>query len=358
MTTLPGNESIPIEDVPLGEAILFETYQQAADQGWIALSWLAPLGEDKDPVDPIPVIFPTTFAPRIGSISPNGRYVLLLELNFPGGIPYIFDRETNEVKPLFEDYPWRGGIGFDWSMDSKKLVFWALDVGLWLIDVETTERIRLTIPDGPVQRASISPTGEQVAFIAASPTSLRALWVIDAVGGEPRWVIDINGSTRNFGWSTEGILYFGSVAGTTKGESSATGPLWVINAEGDQQRSYEIPLIFGFDFEPLLSPDRTQLAFTGLAPEQVPVCAEPGEQRDCLKPFLSVYLLDLTNDKLTNLGNGFNPTWSPDGHRLAFVSRRTAADELWIINTDGTGLRQLTNDGLFQEQGWWLKARE
>jgi hypothetical protein len=28
------------------------------------------------------------------------------------------------------------------------------------------------------------------------------------------------------------------------------------------------------------------------------------------------------------------------------------------FQTDGTGLWQLTNDGLFKEQGWWLKAEE
>lgn len=35
-----------------------------------------------------------------------------------------------------------------------------------------------------------------------------------------------------------------------------------------------------------------------------------------------------------------NPAWSPDRERIAFVD----SDVLWIVNADGTGLRQLTSD--------------
>jgi TolB protein len=37
------------------------------------------------------------------------------------------------------------------------------------------------------------------------------------------------------------------------------------------------------------------------------------------------------------------PTWSPDGKRIAFQSNRGGNWDIWIINTDGTGLRNLTN---------------
>ena len=36
------------------------------------------------------------------------------------------------------------------------------------------------------------------------------------------------------------------------------------------------------------------------------------------------------------------PRWSPDGQRIAFTSRRTGDYELWMMNRDGSGLRQLT----------------
>jgi dipeptidyl aminopeptidase/acylaminoacyl peptidase len=39
-----------------------------------------------------------------------------------------------------------------------------------------------------------------------------------------------------------------------------------------------------------------------------------------------------------------NPSWSPDGKRLVFESRRHGAPELYIINVDGSGERRLTTN--------------
>jgi TolB protein len=41
----------------------------------------------------------------------------------------------------------------------------------------------------------------------------------------------------------------------------------------------------------------------------------------------------------------FDPSWSPDGKRIAFRSERSGESEIWIMNADGTGQRRLT-DGL------------
>src|SRR6266581_2327165 len=50
-------------------------------------------------------------------------------------------------------------------------------------------------------------------------------------------------------------------------------------------------------------------------------------------------LRDLTEDNYRNDGW---PRWSPDGKRIVFTSRRTGNYELWVINRDGSALQQLT----------------
>lgn len=35
---------------------------------------------------------------------------------------------------------------------------------------------------------------------------------------------------------------------------------------------------------------------------------------------------------------------APDGSKIVFMSNRSGNVDLWIINADGTGLHQLTND--------------
>ena len=43
-----------------------------------------------------------------------------------------------------------------------------------------------------------------------------------------------------------------------------------------------------------------------------------------------------------NSGFGANPAWSPDGRTIAFISNRDGTDDIFVVNADGGGLRNLT----------------
>lgn len=51
-------------------------------------------------------------------------------------------------------------------------------------------------------------------------------------------------------------------------------------------------------------------------------------------------LANLTNDGAIE----FTPTWSPDGTRVAFTTNRVANFEIWVMNADGSGQTRLTNN--------------
>ena len=38
------------------------------------------------------------------------------------------------------------------------------------------------------------------------------------------------------------------------------------------------------------------------------------------------------------------PRFSPDGSRIAFTSDRGGGDNIWVMNADGSGTRQITNE--------------
>ena len=47
------------------------------------------------------------------------------------------------------------------------------------------------------------------------------------------------------------------------------------------------------------------------------------------------------------------PAWSPDGKRIAFTSNRDGNYEIYVMNADGTGLRNLTQPpGAGQLRAW------
>ena len=47
------------------------------------------------------------------------------------------------------------------------------------------------------------------------------------------------------------------------------------------------------------------------------------------------------------------PAWSPDGQRLAFRSDRAGNNDVWVMNADGTGATNLTNDGAPEGEMSW-----
>lgn len=50
------------------------------------------------------------------------------------------------------------------------------------------------------------------------------------------------------------------------------------------------------------------------------------------------------------------PAWSPDGKQIAFVSRGrngVAVNELYVMNSDGSLIRQMTHDGYYKKRASW-----
>ncbi len=52
---------------------------------------------------------------------------------------------------------------------------------------------------------------------------------------------------------------------------------------------------------------------------------------------------ELPSVQLTRLkGPSYDPTWSPDGGRIAFVSEESGSKDIWVISADGSNARNLT----------------
>jgi Tol biopolymer transport system component len=70
-----------------------------------------------------------------------------------------------------------------------------------------------------------------------------------------------------------------------------------------------------------------------------------------------IWVMNADGTNLRNITNhrahDWMPTWSPDGTRIAFVSDRDGNWEIYVMNADGTNLRRLTNHPAYD----WLIGR-
>ena len=52
---------------------------------------------------------------------------------------------------------------------------------------------------------------------------------------------------------------------------------------------------------------------------------------------------DGSNPRRVVSGDGWDPSWSPDGNQILFASDRGGSNQLWVVNLDGSGLQQVSH---------------
>jgi hypothetical protein len=277
--------------------------------------------------------------------SPNNRYLALMRPLEPGGQPYVVNQLTREVKRFLESFA--GGKFLGWHPNGYQFLFWPDGGGLLLIDVETYEITTLVPIQGIVQGAAISPDGLTIAYITDKWPDISSvfLWSVSSAGSDANALFEIGSSGYLYpgGWSPDGtrLVYYG-----TCDDISGMG-LCLYDALGDTRQP--LSLLFA-GYAPAWSPDGRYLAATGITQGETPCSNEKNlsefERESCRYIAHSIYILDTLTNEVRQLAVGIAPVWSPDGSMLAFLSNRSGISEIWTIQVDGTGLQQLTTDGL------------
>ena len=103
--------------------------------------------------------------------------------------------------------------------------------------------------------------------------------------------------------------------------------IYVMDANGrNQERLTNHP---AYDYDPDWSPDGTKIAFVSSRDggrEQIHVMDADGKNREKL------------------VDQAWQPSWSPDGSTIAFLSSRDEGNELYLVGAGGQGLKRVTHD--------------
>jgi serine/threonine protein kinase/Tol biopolymer transport system component len=318
------------------------------------------------------------------AFSPDGEQIAFRSELLGGGI-FMMGR-TGEFRRLVA----RAGYNPTWSRDGREIVYSTergdanpynrLAVGqLWAVAVASGNK-RL-VYEGDAVQPVYSPNGQRIAFWTVGDDGSREVYTIPAAGGAPVAVTDAPGADFSPAWSPDGRhLFFSSdrsgspnlwrirideTSGKVDGpaEPLTTNSPWVadVTVAGDGRRvAYSSVMttsnIQRFDFDPVagaiasagswvttgtefrryvdVSPDGQQLVFSsGVRQEDIFVSATDGSR-----------MRQLTND----LAFDRRPTWSPDGRQIAFESTRSGPYQIWLVNSDGSDLRLLTGDPTYR----------
>lgn len=297
--------------------------------------------------------------------APRGRYAVAVAEVETGEVVDIIDLQTGQSTPLYwlnaEGQPISAeGFFYGWHPNGYEFLFReenAPDRGLWLVDARTGgHRLIAWQPTLDISGAAISPDGQRLIY-ATNTFDVHQIWTANADGSEPRLLLESDVVVYVYSWSPDGryLLYVGEPSAT----ATESGPLWVMDREGRNRKPLRLPFVFGFGFDPVWSPVGHRVAAVG-STDNLSGCWQNGEsfQDDplCRYKGTGVYVEDVDTGRVQMVvRNAIDPVWSLDGTLLA-ISRLDEQEQvdIWLVSRDGKGLRRVTNTPTVDRHPVWL----
>ena len=258
--------------------------------------------------------------------SPDGKSIAFVRL-LPAHNEIILMSAFGGGERKIHDEASYGSVSF--SPDGKFLAIVELgltgkEAGIFLINLQTSEKTRLTAPAAPVvdHTPRFSPDGRSLAFIRYFSPFIREIFVVPASGGqEPRQITFDNVRVYGVAWNFDSQkLFFTSYRAVNRLN------LWQVSALGGEPQLIETG---SKDLQSLaISPNGRTIAFVEETKDENIWQIESNSQP---RPLVRSTLSDHTQQ------------FSPDGAQIVFASDRTGNYEIWLSDAEGKNQRQLTD---------------
>jgi TolB protein len=180
---------------------------------------------------------------------------------------------------------------------------------------------------------SWSPDGKKLAFMSSQACDPE-IYTTDPSGGHLRRITYSPGVDTEPTWNPKTGQQVVFVS-----DRGGSPQLYMMNADGSSVTKLILPDM-GEVYDPAWSPNGQLLAFCWRRPE--------GNYDIYVMDIASQQLVELTRDAARNE----RPSWAPDGRHIVFESTRTGTRQIWTMLADGSQPRQLTTESQSESPNW------
>ena len=243
-----------------------------------------------------------------------------------------------------------------WSPDGKRIAFMSGRNGhvdghgapipeIYVMDANGDNQKNLTNNPSADRSPSWSPDGSRIAFMSDRDGGYD-IYVMDADGSNQQNLSNHPFSDRNPSWSPDGaqIVFSARRDGHVENEAAITHEIYVMDSDGENQR--RLTDNRNNDWEPSWSPDGKRIAFMA-------------DRKGNIDKF-DIYVMDADGGNQHNVTQhrawDGSPSWSPGNERIVFHSKRDGNWEIYVMDADGGNLQNLTNNRHYDYGPAWLNS--
>lgn len=204
---------------------------------------------------------------------------------------------------------------------------------IFIMHADGSHRTRLTTPHFQDINPAWSPDGSSITFESSRPPS--GIWIMNADGSNQRpFLTDAAFASPNYlHWSPDGnFVAFDAYA------DSVGNRRVIMIADSDGSHAHRLTSSLSDERWPSWSPDGTRIAFMTLG-----------------LPGFSISIVNLDGTAQRQLANDFDsePEWSPDGTHIAFVSLSASrTTQIFVMREDGSDRVALTTGASDFDPAW------
>jgi len=225
-----------------------------------------------------------------------------------------------------------------WSPDGKRIAFTSDRLGsvdIFVMNADGTQQRPLLRTRDAEWWPAWSPDGKRLAFVSDRDGPYAQIYSLDLATGRQIRLTYADASDYQPAWSRDGRIAFRRRV-YAEATDDMTSQIYVMNADGTG--IHQMRADADYHLSPAWSPDASKIAYVG------------GDDDEA---FIDVVNADGSGHvRLTTGGGEFDPAWSPDGTHIIFSRYDNDEDEdIWIMNADGSGQRELYGTSAASEYG-------